>query len=401
MTDADGDPVRVTSLSVAAHVQVNALTGNQLSFIPAADFAGTTTLTYQVTDGQTTAGGTVTIRITDNDLPDTTIYSGPTGTTTDTGARINFSGTDNIGVVSYEGRLDGAAFAPVTSPVVLTGLAPGPHTYDVRAVDAAGNVDASPAGLSWTVVAVDNTAPTLTLPQDFTVEATSPAGALVTYTAGASDSGSGVASSSFTPPSGSWFPLGVTVVQASATDVAGNPSTGSFRVTVQDTSPPVLLLHGASPLNVPLHGAYQDPGAAATDAVEGAVAVTVTGTVDVNTPGNYTINYHATDSTGHGATAQRTVVVGTGALIPADDFYFTGSAQRTPMELPVLDNDTSLHPALLTVASVTRPLYGSAVVAAGGKSIVYTPAISYAKFAERSRLAIPCAMNTAPRPRPG
>jgi len=49
------------------------------------------------------------------------------------------------------------------------------------------------------------------------------------------------------PPSGSSFPLGTTIVQATATDAAGNVTTGTFQVTVRrdggggDTEPPVIV----------------------------------------------------------------------------------------------------------------------------------------------------------------
>ncbi len=48
-------------------------------------------------------------------------------------------------------RLDGGAWIPSTSPKLYSGLGDGPHTFDVRATDAAGNVDLSPASFAWTV----------------------------------------------------------------------------------------------------------------------------------------------------------------------------------------------------------------------------------------------------------
>ena len=50
-------------------------------------------------------------------------------------------------------RLDGAAFAPCTSPASYTNLTAGSHTFQVAAADASFNVDATPAARSWTVVA--------------------------------------------------------------------------------------------------------------------------------------------------------------------------------------------------------------------------------------------------------
>jgi hypothetical protein len=52
--------------------------------------------------------------------------------------------------------LDGAAFSTCTSPRTLPNLAFGSHTFSVRGVDRAGNIDATPAVRHWTVAAQDN-----------------------------------------------------------------------------------------------------------------------------------------------------------------------------------------------------------------------------------------------------
>jgi hypothetical protein len=50
-------------------------------------------------------------------------------------------------------KLDGGAWAKCSSPKSYSSLATGAHQFSVRATDAAGNTDASPATRSWTVTA--------------------------------------------------------------------------------------------------------------------------------------------------------------------------------------------------------------------------------------------------------
>jgi hypothetical protein len=87
--------------------------------------------------------------------------------------------------------------------------------------------------------------PVLTLPADITAEATSPAGAAVSYTVTATDNATIVC----TPASGSTFALGTTTVDCTATASTGSTS-GSFHVTVVDTTPPTIVSITASPNNI-------------------------------------------------------------------------------------------------------------------------------------------------------
>jgi CSLREA domain-containing protein len=80
--------------------------------------------------------------------PETVIDSGPADPTNRTSASLSFSAVDAL---SFECRLDGADFAPCESPHQHAGLAEGGHAFDVRAIDAAGNVDPNPARHSWTI----------------------------------------------------------------------------------------------------------------------------------------------------------------------------------------------------------------------------------------------------------
>lgn len=54
--------------------------------------------------------------------------------------------------MTFQCSLDGAAFVACSSPQAYVDLAPGSHELRVRAIDAAGNVDAAPATWAWNVV---------------------------------------------------------------------------------------------------------------------------------------------------------------------------------------------------------------------------------------------------------
>lgn len=148
------------------------------------------------------------------------------------------------------------------------------------ATDAAGNTGNSttqdlPA--TFTVTVVDTTPPTLALPGDLVAEATSGDGAVVTFAATASDIVDVTADVACLPASGSQFALGVTPVNCSATDHAGNTATGNFTIKVQDTTPPALTL----PLDQVVEatsaaGATVNFAASALDIVDGNVAAACT-----------------------------------------------------------------------------------------------------------------------------
>ncbi len=106
------------------------------------------------------------------------------------------------------------------------------------ATDQAGNIGSA----SFTVTVQDKTPPTVIVPANITAEATGPSGAPVTFTASASDLVDGAITPTCNKQSGDTFALGMTTVTCSATDQAGNAGTASFKVTVQDTTPPTLTV---------------------------------------------------------------------------------------------------------------------------------------------------------------
>jgi hypothetical protein len=84
---------------------------------------------------------------------------------------------------------------------------------------------------------VDTTPPVLSLPAGVSATATSSAGALVNFSASASDIVDGALAPACSPASGSTFPIGSTTVNCTATDARGNSASASFAVTVSVGTP--------------------------------------------------------------------------------------------------------------------------------------------------------------------
>ena len=87
-----------------------------------------------------------------------------------------------------------------------------------------------------------NSPPTLQLPSAITAEATGPGGAVVTFTATATDAQDGSITPVCNPPSGSTFPITVTTVSCTATDSNNAQTTGTFTVTITDTTAPTVTV---------------------------------------------------------------------------------------------------------------------------------------------------------------
>ena len=181
---------------------------------------------------------------TDTTAPQTQISAGPTGSTAATSASLSFSATEAPS--SFTCKLDSGAWGPCTSPRSYAALKPGSHQFSVRATDAAGNLDTTPATRSWTVVPpADTTAPQTQITTGPPVSTTATTASLAFS---ASEPGSaftckldsGAWSSCVSPRSYAALKPGSHQFSVRATDAAGNldstPATWSWTVT--STTPP-------------------------------------------------------------------------------------------------------------------------------------------------------------------
>ncbi len=96
----------------------------------------------------TRLSGALVVPFTVNNRPNTGITSEPPSPTADSTPAFTFSSESGAG---FECRVDADEFASCESPHTTAALADGEHTFEVRAVDGAGNRDPTPAQRTFTV----------------------------------------------------------------------------------------------------------------------------------------------------------------------------------------------------------------------------------------------------------
>ncbi len=246
-----GSSKTYSSLSPGAH---------QFS-VRATDAAGNTdatpaTRSWTITSTTPPAGDTTP--------PQTQISAGPAATTTATTATLTFSSSESGS--TFACKLDDGSWSSCPSPKSYSSLAVGAHQFSVRATDAAGNTDATPATRSWTITSTTPPAGDTTPPQT-QISASPPASTTATtatFTFKSSETGS-----TFTCKldDGTWVPCsgssetysslseGAHEFAVRAADAAGNvdttPATESWTITSitppADTTPPQTQISAGPP----------------------------------------------------------------------------------------------------------------------------------------------------------
>ena len=266
---------------------------------------GTTTVTCSATDD---AGNTATETF-DVTVQDTTA---PTITNVPANITAEATGADGAAVTYTNPTADDAVTASVTvtcAPASGSTFALGSTTVTCSATDEAGNT----ATETFTVTVQDTTAPAIAnTPANITAEATSADGATVTYTSPtATDAVDAEPTVTCAPESGSTFALGATTVTCTAQDDAGNSSSSTFTVTVQDTTAPTIT----APDEVTAEATAPDGATvtfvtSATDAVTPDIAVTCAPASGTKFAlGSTTVTCSAADAAGNTATDSFPVIV--------------------------------------------------------------------------------------------
>jgi hypothetical protein len=266
----EGDTPKGTSTTSAAGTWSKELTGVS---------EGSHTYTAKATDaaGTTSAASNARTVIVDVTPPGATIASGPEGTTGSNGARFEFASSEANS--KFECRLDSATFVPCVSPKEYVGLPDGDHTFSVRAIDAAGNTDATPAGHAWTV---DTLAPNTSL-DSFPAAVTNNTSASFTFSS--NEPGSSFQCSLSGPSNAHVFqscpsPRGYTGLTESiytfrvrAIDQAGNLGREVSRTWTVDTTNPSLKITSGPNGGTYAPGSTQTWNFTVSDAISGVSSV--------------------------------------------------------------------------------------------------------------------------------
>ena len=149
---------------------------------------------------------------------------------------------------------------------------------------------------------------------------------------------------------------GNTTVYSTVRDVWGGSDTKNFTVTVLPAAPVITLL-GQTNMTIPFNTTYVEPGYTATDHEDGNLTgnVTVTGTVNTNTIGTYTIHYDVTDSAGNNAIQQNRTINVVDETPPS--ITLMGPANMT-----VLVNSTYIEPGYTATDNVDGDITSRVVV---------------------------------------
>lgn len=157
-----------------------------------------------------------------------------------------------------------------------------PEVYRGNATRVERTSDHDPA-IAYFRFPRDTTPPLVTVPANQQVTAQGPFGALVTFTAAATDDIDGTVVVTCAPPSGSLFAYGATLVSCTATDAVGNVGSATFTVTVVDPATAGLVA-GATVQSLGPAGTRVIFSAARTSAGQSGASVLATGRLTSGAP---------------------------------------------------------------------------------------------------------------------
>ncbi len=409
-TDIDGDLLRITAVGGAVNCTVSlpaSAVGDTVLLVPNANFNGSASFTYTVSDGTTSATGTVTLTVgAVNDVPVATddVATGAEDTV------ISISGAallgndadadaDSLSLTAVSNPTNGtvalsAGQITFTPAANFNGAARFDYTLSDGTTSDTGSVTVNVSPVNDAPVALDDSATTaedvsvgiavLLNDTDVDTEAlmimstTQPAhgtvtvaGTIATYTPAANykgpDSFTYVARDAGGLTSTANVTIAVTNVNDVPVGIADLVTTNEDTVALIDAAANDMDADG-DPLTVTT---ASQPAHGLTAVVNGKIEYTPA----LNYFGMDAFTYSATDGNGGTATAMVTITVGAvnDAPVGEDDLYVVNDMAAI-IAPGVLINDRDVDSTALTAMLVTPPVGGTLVLNPDG-SFTYTPAL--------------------------
>lgn len=302
--------------------------------------------------------------------PDTVVTQLPSSLTKNATSVFAFVASENGATFNY--TLDGGVWQATTSPLTIPGLADGEHTVAIRALDAAGNADATPVNTTWTVDTLAPAPPTITSP---TTSASYTTIASMVMLIGTREDGTiiaidGSSDAIATPTGTTWektvtLALGTNLFSLTATDGVGNVSV-PFVITLVRTEN-----HAPTTIN--------DLAVTTPIITNDRLTITWTAPSDIDLPVqtlSYILRYATTPITDETTWGVATNVVSppsVGAAGSAETFTVTGLSPATTYYFALRTSDGELLSSFSNTLSATTH-YGVRIVDAhfqGGVSEEY------------------------------
>jgi hypothetical protein len=281
----------------------NGSTDNCTTVTLASDFTaftcaevGPNTVTLTVTDASgNTSTCTSTVTVSDTISPtascqDITVFLDGTGNVTFNAADLDNGSTDNCTTVTLASDFTAFTCAEV-----------GPNTVVLTVTDASGNT----ATCTSTVTVSDTISPTITCPGDVVVNNDPGVCSATGVVLGTPTTADNCSVASTTDNGLVTYPVGVTNVIWTVTDVNGNTSTCTQTVTVIDNEAPVLPII----LDVNVECGVTIPVPVATDNCAGSVPGTTTDPLIYTTQGTFVVNWTFDDGNGNVVPFAQNVIV--------------------------------------------------------------------------------------------
>ena len=414
-TEQDGDTLSLTAVSTdgTGTVAVNS-DGLSVDYTPAADFNGTETITYTVSDGALSANGTFTITVTavndapvavantltvdeDSSISNTDVIANDTDVEDDT-LTLTAVSTDGTGTVAVNSDGLSVDYTPAAD---FNGTETITYTVSDGALSANGTFTITVTAVNDAPVAVANT---LTVDEDSSISNTDVIANdtdveddTLTLTAVSTDGTGTVAVNSdglsvdYTPAADFNGTETITYTVSDGTDT----SEGTFTITVTAVNDAPVAVANTLTVDEDSSISNTDVIANDTDVEDDTLTLTAvstdgTGTVAVNSDG-LSVDY--TPAANFNGTETITYTVSDGALSANGTFTITVTAVNdAPVAVAntltvdedssisntdVIANDTDVEDDTLTLTAVSTDGTGTVAVNADGVSVDYTPAADF------------------------